>query len=193
MSGATFPESCATGEFTSMNAARLREIAAFLSGLADIAETREQAHSRTADEGPERSALGFDAFGPGASDCQPMFRTKPPLPDARLIREILRQRQLRARCFDGALFADPAWDMLLDLAAARVERQRVSIGSLCIAARVPTTTALRWIRQLVDAGLLQRTEDERDRRRALVSLSDEATDAMARYFTLLDARSVAVI
>ncbi len=58
---------------------------------------------------------------------------------------IIRQRQLRARFFDGELFADPAWDMLLDLTAARVEARRVSVTSLCIASGVPPTTALRWI------------------------------------------------
>jgi len=36
--------------------------------------------------------------------------------------------------------ADPAWDMLLDLTAARAESRAVSVSSLCIAAGVPTTT-----------------------------------------------------
>jgi hypothetical protein len=42
---------------------------------------------------------------------------RPPLPDPRLVRRILRQRQLRARFFDGELFADPAWDMTLKIPA----------------------------------------------------------------------------
>jgi hypothetical protein len=37
--------------------------------------------------------------------------TRPPLPDPRLVRRIIRQRQLRARFFDGELFGDPAWNM----------------------------------------------------------------------------------
>jgi DNA-binding MarR family transcriptional regulator len=106
----------------------------------------------------------------------------PPLPDPRLVRRIIRQRQLRARFFDGALFADPAWDMLLDLAAARGEHKRVSVTSLCIASGVPPTTALRWIGQLTSAGLLDRVEDQADRRRAFLALSDRAAEAMARYF-----------
>jgi hypothetical protein len=110
---------------------------------------------------------------------------RPPLPDPRLVRRIIRQRQLRARFFDGDLFADPAWDMLLDLTAARVEHTRVSVTSLCIASGVPPTTALRWIGQLTDAGLLQRVEDETDRRRAFIALTDKAADAMARYFAEL--------
>ena len=58
----------------------------------------------------------------------------PALPDPRLVRRILRQRQQRVRFFEGDLFADPAWDMLLDLTAAREEDKRVSVTSLCIAA-----------------------------------------------------------
>lgn len=107
---------------------------------------------------------------------------RPPLPDPRLIRRILRQRQLRARFFDAELFADPAWDILLDLTAARAEHARVSITSLCIASGVPPTTALRWIGQMTHTGLLVRVEDETDRRRAFIALSDTAADAMARYF-----------
>ena len=104
------------------------------------------------------------------------------LPDPRLIRRIIRQRQLRARFFDGELFADPAWDILLDLTAARAEHARVSVTSACIASGVPLTTALRWISQMTDAGLIQRVRDDGDKRRAFVALSDSAAGAMARYF-----------
>jgi len=107
---------------------------------------------------------------------------RPSLPDPRLVRRIIRQRQLRNRFFDSALFADPAWDILLDLTAARAEHMRVSVTSLCIASGVPPTTALRWISQMTEAGLLVRVEDQADRRRAFIALADKAADAMARYF-----------
>ncbi len=119
--------------------------------------------------------------------------SRPPLPDPRLVRQIARQRQLRARFFDGDLFADPAWDMLLDLTAARVEHTRVSVTSLCIASGVPPTTALRWIGQMSDAGLLRRVEDDTDRRRAFITLSDKATNAMARYFDQLGQSATSLI
>jgi DNA-binding MarR family transcriptional regulator len=108
------------------------------------------------------------------------------LPDARLVRRIIRQRQQRARFFDAGLFADPAWDMLLDLTAARGEGARVSVTSLCIASGVPCTTALRWIGQMTESGLLRRIEDKSDRRRAFIDLTDKAADAVARYFAALD-------
>ncbi len=136
------------------------------------------------------SAFRFEspkaAFAAGEDGSERLVRAaRPALPDPRLVRRIIRQRQLRARFFDGELFADPAWDMLLDLTAARAEHTRVSVTSLCIASGVPPTTALRWIGQMTDVGLLQRIEDEADRRRAFIALTDKAADAMARYFAEL--------
>ncbi|MBO6525814.1 winged helix DNA-binding protein [Erythrobacter sp.] len=118
---------------------------------------------------------------------------RPRLPDAAVIRRLIKARQLRARYFDGELFADPAWDILLDLAAARAERQQVSVTSLCIAAGVPATTALRWIGQMVEADLLVRVSDPHDRRRAYIALADSTADAMARYFAEAGVGDLAVV
>lgn len=112
-------------------------------------------------------------------------RVRPALPDPRLVRNLLKARQLRMRYLGADLFADPAWDMLLDLTAARAEHRRVSVTSLCIASGVPTTTALRWMKLLEQAGLIQRMEDDTDRRRAFVMLSDQGAIAMARFFDLV--------
>lgn len=91
--------------------------------------------------------------------------------DSPRIRAHIKARRLRERFFDPALFADPAWDILLDLSAARLEGRAVSVSSLCIAAAVPTTTGLRWIKALVDRGLLERHSDREDARRAFISLA----------------------
>jgi hypothetical protein len=116
-----------------------------------------------------------------------------PSPDPVLVRRVIRNRQLRGRMLDPALFADPAWDMLLDLTAARAERVRVSVTSLCIAACVPPTTALRWIGQMEKAGLFERTCDRSDRRRAFIDLTDKAAEAMARYFAAVTEAGVMVV
>ena len=140
-------------------------------------------------ESPRRSFAGASEDG----NERLVRATRPALPDPRLIRRIIRQRQLRARFFDGDLFADPAWDMLLDLTAARAEHTRVSVTSLCIASGVPPTTALRWIGQLIDSGLMQRVEDETDRRRAFIVLTERAADAMARYFAELGGKAAQMV
>lgn len=100
---------------------------------------------------------------------------------AQEIRAVIRSRRMRAQFFAGELFADPAWDMLLDLFAAELERRRVSVSSLCIAAAVPPTTALRWIGTLHDAGLFERHADPSDRRRAYIALSQKALEGMRGY------------
>ncbi|MDJ0641234.1 MAG: MarR family transcriptional regulator [Erythrobacter sp.] len=118
---------------------------------------------------------------------KPLGRTaNHPLPDPRLVRRIIANRQARARFFDSELFADPAWDMLLDLTAAHAEHQRVSVTSLCIAAGVPATTALRWVKQMVESGIFERIADASDKRRAFIALSDRTVDAMGRYFAAIE-------
>lgn len=101
--------------------------------------------------------------------------------DAGFIRSIIRVRRLRDHFFKSDLFADPAWDMLLDLMAARVERQRVAVSSLCIAAAVPPTTALRWIKGLCDQGLFVRVADPEDGRRVFIELSAETAARMEAF------------
>lgn len=104
------------------------------------------------------------------------------LPDAAEVRSVIRARRLRDAHFPPDLFADPAWDMLLDLYAAEREHRRVSVSSLCIAAAVPGTTALRWIGTMVAAGLFERQADQHDRRRAYVALTDDARRGLNGYF-----------
>jgi hypothetical protein len=101
--------------------------------------------------------------------------------DAAFVRGIIRARRLRDHYFGSEIFADPGFDMLLDLYAARLEGGRVAVSSLCIAAAVPATTALRWIRALTEQGLFVRQADPQDGRRVYIALSDEAAKAMRRY------------
>ncbi len=97
------------------------------------------------------------------------------------VRSIIRARRLRDRYFTSELFADPAFDMLLDLMAARLDGKRVAVSSLCIAAAVPATTALRWIKALTDQGLFVRTADPHDGGRVFIELSDDAANRLTTY------------
>jgi hypothetical protein len=114
-------------------------------------------------------------------ETEPAQEAEEPLPKPGAIRSVIRARRLREHFFDAQLFADPAWDMLLDLMAARLEKVSVSVSSLCIAAAVPPTTALRWITTMTEAGLFQRDDDPHDRRRAYIALTDKAFEGMRAY------------
>lgn len=132
--------------------------------------------------GPERRTRNEDRREQPDRRAQ-VDRRDPAAPREMLaaIRATIRARRLRDQYFSGDLFADPAWDMLLDLLLARLERRPVAVSSLCIAAAVPPTTALRWIKRLTDEGIFVRSADPRDGRRIFIGLSDEAAEGMAAY------------
>lgn len=99
-----------------------------------------------------------------------------------VVTSVIRARRLRARYFDEALFADPAWDIMLELLHAEIIHQRVSVSTLCSAAAVPATTALRWVKTMVQKGLLFREDDTHDARRVFIELAPETSTALRRYF-----------
>jgi CheY-like chemotaxis protein len=97
------------------------------------------------------------------------------------LRALVAARADRDAIFKSDLFADPAWDMLLDLAVAEATGRPISVTSLCIASGVPTTTALRRIEELQEAGLVQRAPDPADRRRIIVGLTDLGRERMESF------------
>jgi hypothetical protein len=109
------------------------------------------------------------------------------------LREIIKLRRLRDRFFPPDLFADPAWDILLDLKAAAQEGQHVSVSSLCIAAAVPPTTALRWISAMTESGMLLRRQDPADARRVFIELSPETSAKMDDYIVAVSTRFAPII
>ncbi len=117
---------------------------------------------------------GFQPFATSAAKAQVI--------DAKSIRDIIKGRRLRERFFDSELFADPAWDILLDLKAAALEGQNVSVSSLCIAASVPPTTALRWVTTMTESGMLVRRQDPDDARRVFIELSEDSSAKLDNYF-----------
>ena len=98
------------------------------------------------------------------------------------IRQGLLARQQRGRFFNPKLFADPAWDMLLELYAATLTERRMSVSRLTARAGVPMTTALRWIRVLEREELIDREADRLDGRRIFLSLTNKGRRAMIAYF-----------
>jgi predicted transcriptional regulator len=100
------------------------------------------------------------------------------------VRKLLKTRTLREHYFGSDLFADPAWDMLLDLYACELGQTRVSVSGLCAAANAPPTTGLRYIGKLEQDGWIERHADPRDRRRYWVELSDKGLEAIRQYMAM---------
>lgn len=97
----------------------------------------------------------------------------------------LKARRLREEMFGPEMFADPAWDILLDLYTAEAKGQNVQTSSLAIAARVPHSTAIRWAKIMTRSGFLVREKDPSDARRIHVRLSPWARGLMENYLARL--------
>lgn len=112
-----------------------------------------------------------------------MTLTDPRPPARRLAVARLRSvRALRARFLPAHLFADPSWDMLLDLYDAELAGLQVNVTSLSVSASLPLTTALRRLEVLEERGLVNRLEDPGDRRKTMVRLTGAGLGAMEAFF-----------
>lgn len=98
------------------------------------------------------------------------------------VRSAYRARRERDRLFPAGIFADPSWDMLLDIYASELAGQPTSVSSACIASNVPATTALRFIRTLTANGVIVRKSDPLDARRVYIELTDKTRKAMRSMF-----------
>lgn len=99
-------------------------------------------------------------------------------PESRFARGLIACRRRREAVLGEHLFGEPCWDMLLDLFAAHDEAVNVSESSLCIAATVPSTTVLRWVRAMVEEGTFVERRDPNDGRRVWIALAPEMADRM---------------
>jgi DNA-binding MarR family transcriptional regulator len=100
---------------------------------------------------------------------------------ATFARFLLAARRRRDRVFPNVEFGEPAWDMLLDLYVQHVEGRQVCVSSLCAAAAVPATTALRWIDMMVREDIFVRQPDPDDGRRAHIRLNGSVVDILEGY------------
>ena len=83
----------------------------------------------------------------------------------------------------------PAWNIVAELYECRLANSTVSITSLCLAADVPVSTALRKIESLIEAGYVERTADVADRRRINAALTESGVQlvlgVLSSYETVL--------
>lgn len=98
-----------------------------------------------------------------------------------LAKAIYAERTRRSKFFDADLFGEPAWDILLDLLVSDETGEPRSVKALCLSSKVPEATALRHIAKLTESGLIKRTPDKIDRRRAFLSLTPQGKCKMQAY------------
>lgn len=95
-------------------------------------------------------------------------------------REILALRQKRVELFGAAMFAEPAWEMLLHL-YSQESATRQSMSRLANLSGVSKASALRWIGYLLDHGLVRRHPHPTDLRTAFVELTEKGREKLEAY------------
>ncbi|MEQ7874733.1 winged helix DNA-binding protein [Sphingomonas sp. ASV193] len=95
--------------------------------------------------------------------------------------DMIECRKLRLGFFEGYMFGEAAWDMLLVLFVAESRGVRLKVSDLTFESGAPPTTALRWLGFLEERGYIGRTPSPSDGRVFFVDLTDLSIKKMEGY------------
>ena len=73
---------------------------------------------------------------------------------ASLAAAILDFRRLRSKILPSDLFAEPAWDLLLELFVADAQGRRLTARQVCDRANIPPTVMSRWLKHMSQSGFV---------------------------------------
>lgn len=93
------------------------------------------------------------------------------------ILSVVLVRKARDEILGKRLFSDPAWDIMLELYAARLGGRSISLPELIQAIEAPQSTTERWLKALESAGLTTTTAEGT---RVEIILTLEGASKMAR-------------
>lgn len=94
----------------------------------------------------------------------------------------VEMRRSRNRDGEPPLFADPAWDILLEVYVAQADDKFLNVTNASMAAGLPMSTGHRWLRLLEAEELLERVSDARDRRVCWIRLTPKGWRFMTDQF-----------
>ena len=100
-----------------------------------------------------------------------------------IIESTLHNRALRARHFPRCVAAEPAWSLMLELIAADLRRDTISVARLCQSLPISQATALRHIGRMCECDIAMRWQDPIDHRRTNICISAAGRQAMLRYLS----------
>lgn len=111
---------------------------------------------------------------------------------SQFLQELLRARRRRAELFGSQILGEPAWEILLELYAAELGRQRLLVSKVGQASGISQSTALRWMNRLEAEGWIGREPDPHRGRRIFAVLTPQASAAMHAYVNDLLSRQLIV-
>ena len=124
---------------------------------------------------PQQAIIDDRTRGSFVDDAERLYRR------AQWVRAFrLRRRDL----LPGALFGEPAWDVLIELYLAH-GRQRVSTTALSDGAGVAIATLLRWLEYLTQNDLVAVAKSSTDARMRFIDLTGKGLAAMTNFLRTL--------
>lgn len=115
-----------------------------------------------------------------AEEFRALVRSPNPEFAAIQIRALIATRRLWHNAFELG-DCDPAWALLMELLASRLEGEVTTVDVLGLATGLEWATAARWIGRLEAQGLVARGPHGHDERHLLVTLTDEGEDKLRAY------------
>jgi PAS domain S-box-containing protein len=133
-----------------------------------------------------RRFAGFNLDVVSASKLASEKATENPNPFRLLERAkaIVRVRRARDRLLGRAVVGEPAYDLLLALYVSANRRRGVPLTILARSAKVPYSSALRWIAYLEDKGFVSRSQSSSDRRVILIRLTESGVAVLHDFLAL---------
>ncbi len=100
---------------------------------------------------------------------------------------LLAGRRSRSTLLSGLRFAEPLWDMILEMYVAAAEGKHFKVLKLCAVSGGSVTTALRYLKQLEEEGYMVRQADEYDTRSLIVVMQPSLQKAVDEWLDRLAA------
>lgn len=100
--------------------------------------------------------------------------------------EWVRRQDAKDLYFPPVIFSGAAWPLFLGLYTARLEGRDMSVAAACACSKVVTSTALRWVDVLIDAGFVRRLDRNVDMRGASLGLTAKGINAMDRLLDTIE-------
>ena len=138
----------------------------------------------------ERQAQSLSTATPDRHDMpasgKPEARTQPKSVDVDamsivVLNNLRRLRRVRSEHLPPGLAVEASWEILLDLYVSELRSELTSLTSLGGSAGVPLTSGLRRIHELESKGMILRTPDEKDRRRAAAHLTKKGRETVQSF------------
>lgn len=153
-----------------------------LAGLMKRIHSGEEAPAQGAQPAPtmQSAQMGLPTLQPAPL----IFATGNEYDEVRAIdnaRRLLKIYQSRERILGGLEFSDPAWLILLDLFTHG--DKAASVSTACAASGVASSTALRYVTRLADAGLISRSPHPFDLRAIELKLTAKARQGLIKILS----------